>query len=135
MLSSTLKRSVATLGVVAGLLAAAGPASAGAHVGTATQPNDALTAVKAPTKVEPAGKTIAEDSFTESAWPQTVVEGLAARAAEAEGTQVGSEGVQARTKADAVVVLIGANDYGFATPQGFIMKDGNICDPIRHIGC
>ena len=56
MLSSTLKRSVATLGVVAGLLAAAGPASAGAH-------------------------------------------------------------------------------DGFATPQGLIMKDGNICDPIRHIGC
>ena len=81
------KRSVATLGVVAGLLAAAGPASAGAYVGTATQPNDALTAVKAP------------------------------------------------TKADAVVVLIGANDYGFATPQGFIMKDGSICDPIRHMGC
>jgi hypothetical protein len=21
------------------------------------------------------------------------------------------------------------------TPQGLIMKDGNICDPIRHIGC
>jgi hypothetical protein len=61
MLSSTLKRSVATLGVVAGLLAATGPASAGAHVGTATQPNDA--------------------------------------------------------------------------PQGFIMKDGSICDPIRHMGC
>jgi hypothetical protein len=73
MLSSTLKRSVATLGVVAGLVAAAGPASAGAHVGTAPQPNDALTA--------------------------------------------------------------GANDYGFATPQGFIMKDGSICDPIRHMGC
>ena len=64
MPSSTLKRSVATLGVVAGLLAATGPASAGAHVGTA-----------------------------------------------------------------------GANDYGVATPQGFIMKDGSICDPIRHMGC
>jgi hypothetical protein len=73
MPSSTLKRSVATLGVVAGLVAAAGPASAGAYVGSATQPNDALTA--------------------------------------------------------------GANDYGFATPQGFIMKDGSICDPIRHMGC
>ena len=67
MPSRHLKRSVATLGVVAGLLAAAGPASAGAHVGTAAQPNDALTAVKA--------------------------------------------------------------------PQGFIMKDGSICDPIRHMGC
>jgi hypothetical protein len=64
MLSSTLKRSVATLGVVAGLLAAAGPASAGAYAGT-----------------------------------------------------------------------VGANDYGVATPQGIIMKDGTICDPIRHIGC
>jgi hypothetical protein len=87
VLSSTLKRSVATLGVVAGLLVAVGPASAGAHLGTTAQPNDALTAAKAP------------------------------------------------TKADASVVLIGANDYGFATPQGFIMKDGNICDPTRHMGC
>jgi hypothetical protein len=65
MPSSTLKRSVATLGVVAGLLAATGPAGAGAHVGTATQPND----------------------------------------------------------------------YGLATPQGFITKDGSVCDPIRHMGC
>jgi hypothetical protein len=55
MPSSTLKRSVATLGVVAGLVAAAGPASAGAYVGSAT--------------------------------------------------------------------------------QGLIMKDGSICDPIRHMGC
>ena len=58
----TLKRSAATLGVVAGLLAAAGPAGAQVLPGTI---------------------------------------GLT-------GTQVGSEGVKA------VVVLIGANDYGFA---------------------
>jgi predicted heme/steroid binding protein len=60
--------------------------------------------VKAPTKANPAGKTMAEDSFTGSAWHQSVVEGLAA----APGTQVGSEGVKAP-----VVVLTGANDYGF----------------------
>jgi hypothetical protein len=83
MLSSTLKRSVATLGVVAGLLAAAAPAYSAVGV----RENGSQGAVKAP------------------------------------------------TKADAVAGLIGANDYGFATPQGFIMKDGNICDPIRHIGC
>jgi hypothetical protein len=133
MLGSTLKRSAATLAIVAGLLAAAVPA--GAHVATAMQPNDALTAAKAPTTPEPAGKTMAEDSFTDVAWHQTVLEGLGARAAEADGTLVDSEGAKAPTKADAVVVLIGANDYGFATPQGLIMKDGNICDPIRHIGC
>jgi hypothetical protein len=36
MLSSTLKRSLATLGVVAGLLAAAGPANAGGPGGDLT---------------------------------------------------------------------------------------------------
>jgi len=80
MLGSTLKRSAATLAIVAGLLAAAVPA--GAHVATAMQPNDALTAAKAPTTPEPAGKTMAEDSFTDVAWHQTVLEGLGARAAE-----------------------------------------------------
>jgi hypothetical protein len=24
---------------------------------------------------------------------------------------------------------------GLVMPQGFIMKDGNICDPMRHMGC
>ena len=51
MFSSNLKRSVATLGVVAGLLAAAVPASAGPAGVPGNQPNDAL--VKAPTKAEP----------------------------------------------------------------------------------
>jgi len=32
-------------------------------------------------------------------------------------------------------LLAAAVPAGFATPQGFIMKDGNICDPIRHMGC
>ena len=49
MFSTNLKRSVATLGVVAGLLAAAVPASAGTPKGVMpSSPNDALT-VKAPT--------------------------------------------------------------------------------------
>jgi hypothetical protein len=84
MFSSTIKRSVATLGVVAGLLAAAVPASAQGGGADFT-------------------RFVVDGPFT--------------------------------AKADAVVVLIGANDYGFASTQGFIMKDGNICDPIRHIGC
>jgi hypothetical protein len=69
MFSSSRKRSVATLGVVAGLLAAAVPASAAVPAGSnAGQPNGAL-----PTAA--------------------------------------------------------------ATAQGIIMRDGGICDPIRHMGC
>ena len=69
MFSSTLKRSAATLGVVAGLLTAAVPAFAATSVvGDAGRPHDAL-----PT----AG----------------------------------------------------------AASQGIIMRDGGICDPIRHLGC
>ena len=69
MFSTTLKRSVATLGVVAGLLAAAVPATAAIPPpSNAGQPNGAL-----PT--------------------------------------------------------------GGATSQGIIMRDGGICDPIRHMGC
>jgi hypothetical protein len=67
--SSTLKRSVATLGVVAGLLAAAVSASAaGPAVTNSGQAN-------------------------------------------------------------------GAYATGTATAQGIIMRDGGVCDPIRHMGC
>ena len=69
MLSSTVRRSAATLGVVAGLLAAAVPATAaGLAGGSAVQPDVAHSS--APT-----------------------------------------------------------------TAQGIIMRDGGICDPIRHMGC
>ena len=69
MFSTTLKRSVATLGVVAGLLAAAIPATAaGPAASNAGQPNGDLPTVA-------------------------------------------------------------------ATAQGIIMRDGGICDPIRHMGC
>ena len=69
MFSSTLKRSVATLGVVAGLLVAAVPATAPSPAGTNPgQPN-------------------------------------------------------------------GAHPNAAATTQGIIMRDGGICDPIRHMGC
>jgi hypothetical protein len=70
MLSSTYKRPLATLGVVAGLLVAAVPATAaGGPAGTnAGQPN-------------------------------------------------------------------GAHPNAAATTQGIIMRDGGICDPIRHMGC
>jgi hypothetical protein len=73
MFSSTLKRSVATVGVVAGLLAAAAPAGA------------AAPAVPNPGQA-PGG-------------PTTVT-----------------------TTAP-------------ATTNGIIMRDGGICDPIRHMGC
>ena len=70
MFSSTLKRSVATVGVVAGLLTAAVPALAAVPgTGNAGRANDALPSA--------AG----------------------------------------------------------ATSQGIIMRDGGICDPIRHMGC
>ena len=69
MFSSALKRPAAALGVVAGLLAAAVPASAAGLAGTSPgQLNDALPS-------------------------------------------------------------------GAATTQGIIMRDGGICDPIRHMGC
>ena len=71
MFSSTLRRSVTTLGVVAGLVAAAVPASAAGPAGTNPgHPNDAL-----------------------------------------------------------------ATATTTATPQGIIMRDGGVCDPIRHMGC
>ena len=69
MLSTTRKRSVATLGVVAGLLAAAVPATA----------------------ASPAGANPAQP---DAARPGTA-----------------------------------------ATTQGIIMRDGGVCDPIRHMGC
>jgi hypothetical protein len=69
MFSTTLKRSAATFGVVAGLLAAAVPATAaGLAGGNAGQPNV-------------------------------------------------------------------AHPDAAATSQGIIMRDGGICDPIRHMGC
>jgi hypothetical protein len=70
MFSSTLRRSVTTLGVVAGLVAAAAPASAGPAGTNPGHPNDAL-----------------------------------------------------------------ATATTTATPQGIIMRDGGVCDPIRHMGC
>jgi hypothetical protein len=69
MLSSTLKRSVATLGVAAGLLVAAVPAGAAGLAGS--------------NPVEPS---------------------------------------DARPNAGAAA-------------QGIIMRDGGVCDPIRHMGC
>jgi multidrug efflux pump subunit AcrA (membrane-fusion protein) len=71
MFGNTLKRSVATLGVAAGLLVAAGPAGAATPVVTGP-------AHGAPTTVTTTAP---------------------------------------------------------ATSQGIIMRDGGVCDPIRHMGC
>jgi hypothetical protein len=99
MFDSTIRRSVATLGVVAGLLTAAVPASA-AGFETGTVRGDAL------------------------------------------GTQVGSEGVKAPANADeqkkdnlkAVVVLIGANDYGFTEGNGQPTRGGDGQETEARIG-
>lgn len=69
MFSSTHKRPLATLGIVAGLLVAAVPATAAASASTNAGPPN------------------------------------------------------------------GARPDTAATTQGFIMSDGRICDPIRHMGC
>jgi hypothetical protein len=34
-----------------------------------------------------------------------------------------------------VAALAGSASAAPASASAFIMKDGNICDPIRHIGC
>ena len=73
MFSITLRRSAATLGVVAGLLATAVPAGA-----------------SAPAVTDP-GQTYGVRTTTTTTVP--------------------------------------------ATTQGIIMRDGGICDPIRHMGC
>jgi len=72
MFSSSLKRSAATLGVVAGLVAAVAPAGAAVPAGTsASLPGHAPTTTTTTT----------------------------------------------------------------TTTQGIIMRDGGVCDPIRHMGC
>ena len=96
MFSTTIKRSVATLGVVAGLLAAAGPA--GASPGndtlraTVTCLDQDMTTVKAPANSPSCG--VSQSASLEN----TMVSGYNVKAA-AEGTQVGSEGVKGNTGA------------------------------------
>ena len=82
MFNTTLKRSVATLGVVAGLLAAAGPASA--------QILDGPVLAKAGSQPMAGGYLASDPS---SSLKDTLVSGYNVKAA-AEGTQVGSEGVK-----------------------------------------
>jgi hypothetical protein len=76
MPSTTLKRTAATLGVVAGLLAAAGPATAGVPASNSSWTNDALT-VKAPKPPASSEEPVESISFNLKA---------------AQGTQIGSEG-------------------------------------------
>jgi hypothetical protein len=77
MLSANFKRSVATLGVVAGLLAAAVPASAGPAGVPGDQPNDALYTVKAPAQLGTEGNNQPSHGgdqmkyYLEQAWPVT----------------------------------------------------------------
>ena len=90
MFSTTIKRSVATLGVVAGLLAAAVPASA-IEIGT-TETLDMN--VKAPTN---APAPIDSGPGDDNIWNNGDGNDVAA----AKGTQVGSEGVKAPKPSDA----------------------------------
>ena len=132
MLSTTIKRSVATLGVVAGLLAAAVPASAvtlnGSGGGDSSTLDNAelLDAVKGP-KPSDADRTLitngsADDNMyhlpdvndevlavkapaSAQGGPQDPafrfeMAGLPVKAPTNAGTQVGSEGVKAPTRAD-----------------------------------
>jgi hypothetical protein len=120
MFDSTIRRSVATLGVVAGILTAAVPASA---AGVPLEgPNVALTGLKA------GQSSVLNETVTVRA--------------DALGTQVGSEGVKAPANADeqmkdnvkAVVVLIGANDYGFTEGNGQPTRGGDGQDTEARIG-
>ena len=122
MFSITLKRSAATLGVVAGLLAAAGPAGAQVGIGTMglTTPHSGSNAPRANSS------EIAVESLTQ-ARNLNDVEAIDFNALGGANDNVLDTGMfehewlKAPTKADdrmkdnvkAVVVLIGANDYGF----------------------
>ena len=88
MLSITIKRSAATLGVVAGLLAAAGPAGAAGHPAS-TQSAQAATLAQ-----PPAAGTVNSFGLT--------FEHLGVKAA---GTQVGSEGVITPPQPDAAIYM------------------------------
>jgi len=115
MFSTTLKQSVATLGVVAGLLAAAVPASAMPAGASPIMPNDALKA------------GASEVSLMETNGDQLFI-----TAPTNAGTQVGSEGAKAPTKTDeqlkdnvkAAVVLNGANAYGWTEGNNTPYDDG-----------
>ena len=97
MFSTTLKQSVATLGVVAGLLAAAGPASAGGpswprRPASATseyevEPDQAIGGVEAAGFVKAPAKTWTDGN--NQPW-----DGGSYRQGATLGTQVGSEGVK-----------------------------------------
>ena len=148
MFNITIKRSVATLGVVAGLLAAAVPASAGAAA-FIPEVGDEVLAVKAP-RPNSSEVPLMETNGLKAGASEVLMETVTLFRAEepqgtdaslgransieylrdgtsntvqfaetgrsdaktpsliANGTQVGSEGVKAP-----VVVLTGADDYGF----------------------
>ena len=124
MSSITLKRSAATLGVVVGLLAAAVPASASPIY----MPVGGIdgSVVGRPDQTAPRGTQVGSEGVKAPNAFGLSFEHIDMNARTDAGTQVGSEGVKAPTKADgqtkdnvkAVVVLIGANDYGFAAAEG-----------------
>ena len=91
MFSTNLKRSVATLGVVAGLLAAAVPASAMPAGASPTASNDAVF-VKAPT-------------ITHAGLMETNGDQLFMKAPTNAGTQVGSEGVKDNLRGEAIDII------------------------------
>ena len=115
MFSTTIKRSVAALGVVAGLLAAAVPASA---VGVSLDyPNDALTPLKATANWNGEDTPTETISFVKGPHQSVVV--VTGEEDNVAGTQVGSEGV--KTPIDDMDLSIGGpNASTSGRPQGVI---------------
>ena len=156
MPSTTLKRTAATLGVLAGLLATAGPASAmpiymkvddvGSVVAAAgTQFRGELVglepSMKAPgslvftsvSNVAPlhgdVSLGITQTSRTNSLeLENTMISGYSVKAAAA-GTQVGSEGVSDGRKPQGTYDQASPLSSLDTTAPGIIMSDGRICNP------
>jgi hypothetical protein len=156
MPSTTLKRTAATLGVLAGLLATAGPASAmpiymkvdGVVSAAGTQFRGEVTGLE-PTMNAPASPTSEVFTSVSNVAPlhgdvslgitqtsrsnsleleNTMISGYSVKAA-APGTQVGSEGVSDGRKPQGTYDQPSPLSSLDTTAQGIIMSDGRICNP------
>jgi hypothetical protein len=156
MPSTTLKRTAATLGVLAGLLATAGPASAtpnhmkveGVVSAAGTQFRGEVTGLE-PTMKAPASPTSEVFTSVSNAAPlhgdvslgitqtsrsnsleleNTMISGYSVEAAAA-GTQVGSEGVSDSRQRQGTYDQPSPLSSLDTAAQGIIMSDGRICNP------
>ena len=132
MFTINIKRSAAALAVTAGLFAAAAPAS---HAFSWSENQTGSHTVKAPVKTSQGFHDLLISSYSVKAKPTKAkhANGRAKASSYARGTQVGSEGVKAPASADherkdkAVVVLIGANDYGWTEGNDNPVQDCDFC--------